>query len=85
MRNTRHRDGDLNVVGKKIQYYRKLNNMSYQGLSDRLMLYGIDIHKQSIYNIEIGVRTVVDYELCGFAKCFNIKINDLTDDYYNKL
>lgn len=85
MRNTRHRDGDLNVVGKKIQYYRKLNNLSYQGLSDRLMLYGIDIHKQSIYNIEIGVRTVVDYELCGFAKCFNIKVNDLTDDYYNKL
>lgn len=67
MRNTRHKDGDLNVVGKKIQYYRKLNNLSYQGLSDRLMLYGIDIHKQSIYNIEIGVRTVVDYELCGFA------------------
>jgi len=85
MRNTRHKDGDLNVVGKKIQYYRKLNNLSYQGLSDRLMLYGIDIHKQSIYNIEIGVRTVVDYELCGFAKCFNIKVNDLTDDYYNKL
>lgn len=85
MRNTRHKEGDLNVVGKKIQYYRKLNNLSYQGLSDRLMLYGIDIHKQSIYNIEIGVRTVVDYELCGFAKCFNIKVNDLTDEYYNKL
>lgn len=85
MRNTRHKDGDLNVVGKKIQYYRKLNNLSYQGLSDRLMLYGIDIHKQAIYNIEIGVRTVVDYELCGFAKCFNIKVNDLTDEYYNKL
>lgn len=85
MRNTRHKDGDLNVVGKKIQYYRKLNNLSYQGLSDRLMLYGIDIHKQSIYNIEIGVRTVVDYELCGFAKCFSIKVNDLTDEYYNKL
>lgn len=85
MRNTRHKDGDLNVVGKKIQYYRKLNNLSYQGLSDRLMLYGIDIHKQAIYNIEIGVRTVVDYELCGLAKCFNIKVNDLTDEYYNKL
>ena len=85
MRNTRHKDGDLNVVGKKIQYYRKLNNLSYQGLSDRLMLYGIDIHKQAIYNIEIGIRTVVDYELCGFAKCFNIKVNDLTDDYFNNL
>ena len=49
------------------------------------MLLGIDIHKQAIYNIEKGIRTVVDYELCGFAKCFNIKVNDLTDDYFNNL
>ena len=41
------------------------------------MLMGIDVHKQAIYNIEIGIRTVVDYELCGFAKCFNISVNDL--------
>lgn len=49
------------------------------------MLLGIDIHKQAIYNIEKGIRTVVDYELCGFAKCFNISVNDLTDDYFKTL
>ena len=85
MNNARSKEGKLNVVGSKIKYYRELNNLSYQKLSDQLMLLGIDIHKQAIYNIEIGIRTVVDYELFGFAKCFNIKVNDLTDDYFNNL
>ena len=85
MRNTRNREGQLNVVGNKIRYYRELNNLSYQKLSDMLMLHGIDIHKQAIYNIEKGKRTVVDYELCGFAKCFKIKVNDLTDEFYNNM
>ena len=86
MNNARNNNNEkLNIVGNKIKYYRELNNLSYQKLSDKLMLLGIDIHKQAIYNIEIGIRTVVDYELCGFAKCFNISVNDLTDDYFNTL
>ena len=75
MNNSRITNGKLNVIGDKIKYYRKLNNLSYQRLSDKLMLLGIDIHKQAIYNIEIGKRTVVDYELCSFAKCFNITVS----------
>lgn len=87
MKNPRNRhDISKNVVGNKIRYYRELNNFSYQKLSDMLLVqYGIDIHKQSIYNIEKGIRTVVDYELCAFAKCFGITVNDLTDDFFNKL
>ena len=85
MNNARITEGELNVVGSKIKYYRELNKLSYQKLSDKLMLIGIDIHKQAIYNIEIGTRTVVDYELFGVAKIFNITVNDLTDDYFKKL
>lgn len=85
MNNSRKVEGSLNVVGNKIRYYRELNNLSYQKLSDKLMLLGVDIHKQSIYNIENGKRTVVDYELCAFAKCFNINVNDLINDYFKNL
>ena len=85
MNNSRKVNGNLNVVGNKIKYYRESNNLSYQKLSDKLMLLGVDIHKQAIYNIEIGKRIVVDYELCAFAKCFGITVNDLTDEYYNNL
>lgn len=85
MNNSRKINGNLNVIGSKIKYYREKNKMSYQKLSDQLMLLGIDIHKQAIYNIEVGKRTVVDYELCGFAKCFDISVNDLTDEYFENL
>jgi transcriptional regulator with XRE-family HTH domain len=85
MNNSRKTDGKSNIVGEKIKYYRKKNKLSYQKLSDNLMLLGIDIHKQSIYKIEKGTRSVVDYELCGFAKCFGITVNDLTNDYFDKL
>ena len=84
MNNSRKVNGSLNVVGNKIKYYRESNNLSYQKLSDKLILL-VDVHKQAIYNIEIGKRTVVDYELCAFAKCFGITVNDLTDEYYNNL
>ena len=85
MNNSRAKEGKLNVVGSKIKYYRELNNLSYQKLSDQLMLLGIDIHKQAIYNIEKGIRTVVDYELCAFMKVFNVSFLDLTSDFYNKI
>ena len=57
MNNSRKFDDKLNVVGQKIRFYREKNNFSYQKLSDKLMLFGVDIHKQAIYNIEIGKYT----------------------------
>ena len=71
----------LNIVKDKIRFYREKNNYSYQEQSNLLMLYGIDIHKQEIYKIEKGIRTVVDYELCGFAKVFNVSIECLVSDF----
>ncbi|MCI9247433.1 MAG: helix-turn-helix transcriptional regulator [Clostridia bacterium] len=85
MNNTRKHVGNLNVIGAKVKYYRELNNLSYQSLSNMLMLYGVDIHKQAIYNIEVGKRTVVDYEICALAKCFKIDVTDLLNDFLNKL
>lgn len=77
--------GDLNIIKDRIRYYRELNHYSYQQLSDALMLHGIDINKQEIYKIEKGIRTVVDYELCGFMKVLNVSFKDLAGDFYNKI
>ena len=85
MNNSRKNDGKLNIVGDKIRYYRQKNKLSYQTLSDKLMLLGVDIHKQAIYNIEKGIRTVVDYELCAFAECFKISVDDLVNNYKESL
>lgn len=86
MNNTRNNpDAPLNIVSAKIRYYRNLNKWSYQKLSDKLMILGIDIHKQALYRIEKGQRTVVDYELCGFAKCFKITLDELLNEYMKEL
>ena len=75
----------LNVVGKKIEYYRDLKNMSRLELSNKLMLLGLDIHEHSIYNIEKGYRTIVDYELYAIAKVLDIDISDLfSKEFRNK-
>ena len=61
MNNSRKIDGSLNVIGNKIKYYREKNKLSYQKLSDKLMLLGIDIHKQAIYNIEVAKNKINKY------------------------
>ena len=54
MNNSRKINGNLNVVGNKIRYYREKNSMSYQKLSDQLMLLGVDIHKQAIIILRLA-------------------------------
>ena len=78
-------NGKLNIVGNKIQQYREKCNLSRQAVSDKLMIMGFDISANSIYDIEIGTRTVVDFEICAIAKVFNIKVQDLLNDYYNSI
>ena len=87
MNNAKQRriNGKLNVVGENIGFYRRKANLSYQALSDKLMLYGVDINFHSLYKIEKGTRTVVDFELIAIAKVLNISVLDLTNEYYKKL
>lgn len=78
-------NGNLNAIGTKIYQYRKKLNLSEQELSNRLIMLGIDIPVKSIYHIEQGTRTVVDFEICAIAKVFKIPVQYLLDDYYNSL
>ena len=83
-----HLNGKLNIVGNNITKFRKLNNLSRQELSNTLMIHGIDISYQSIYDIEVGTRTVVDYELCAIANVLNTTSDELMkefNDYLNKI
>ena len=77
--------GKLNIVGKKIQQYREKQHITKQQLSDKLMILGIDISEKSIYHIERGSRTVVDYEICAIAKVLKIPVQNLLNDYYDTL
>lgn len=74
-------NGKLNSAGKIIKSYRIKNHISRQTLSDKLMIMGIDISAQSIYDLETGNRAILDYELCAIAKCLGVSSNDLLKDF----
>lgn len=71
---------NLNVTGKLLKEYRLKNNLSYEMLSTKLALMGINIHRQSLYDIEHNKRTVKDYELFALAHILKIDVNDLLQD-----
>lgn len=78
-------DGKLNTVGNNIRISRENNNLSRQDLSNKLMILGIDISSQSVYDIENGSRTVIDYELCAIAKVLNTTTDNLLRDFKSYL
>lgn len=77
--------GKLNTVGNSIKIAREKNNLSRQSVSDQLMILGIDLSSQSIFDIETGSRTVIDYELCALAKILNTSTDALLENFRNYL
>lgn len=73
--------GKLNVTGKNINRIRLEQNLSAQALSDKLIMIGLDIHRQAIYDIESGKRTVADYELCAIAEMLGTTSDVLLKDF----
>ena len=77
--------GKLNTVGKNIQNEREKLGYSRQYVSDRLMNYGIDISAHSLYDIETGTRTIIDYELAAISRILKTSSDDLMKDFYEYL
>lgn len=75
-------DGKLNIVGKNIQNMREELGYSRQYVSDRLMNKGIDISAHSLYDIEFGQRTIIDYELAAIARILETTSDELLKEFY---
>ena len=78
-------ENNLNVISKNLKTIRKNKNISLNSLSDKLMLMGIDISKQSLYRIEQNKRSVRDYELSCIALALDVTINDLLKDFIDNI
>ena len=74
-------EGKSNVVGPNIKKLRTELNLSRASLSNSLMMIGIDINQDSIYEIEIGTRIVKDFELSALAKVLNTTETDLLKEF----
>lgn len=73
--------GRKNVTGSNINYYRNQKELSAQQLSDKLIMKELDLHRQAIYAIEAGKRSVSDYELCIIAEELGVTADILLKDF----
>lgn len=74
-------ENNLNVVAENLMRIHTEKNISLANLSDKLMLMGIDISKQSLDRIEKNKCSVRDYELTAIAKALGVKIEDLVENF----
>ena len=67
-------NGKLNITGNKILQFRQKAKLSKQALATKLMIIGYDISTNSIYDIEVGSRSVADFEICAIAKVLELQV-----------
>lgn len=79
-------NGNANVVGVNIQKYRLERELSLRQLSDKLILYGVNLYHSDIFEIENNNRLVKDFELKAICKVLNIDYEQIfndTDKYFS--
>lgn len=77
---SRKLNNNSNIIGKNLKKYRQLNNLSQEGLCNKMSLIGVPMFKIDIYEIEHNKRLVKDFELKGFCIVFNISAEELLAD-----
>jgi transcriptional regulator with XRE-family HTH domain len=65
---------ELNIVGGRVKEARGKHKplMTQDQLSGKLALLGVSIDRAGISKIEIGQRSVLDYEVKGLAKALGV-------------
>ena len=68
MRTRKKELGDKNIIGAKIESYRKNNGIKQKDLLAQLQIKGIDINSSGLSKIEGQLRGVADFELKAIAE-----------------
>lgn len=64
-----------NVIGVEVRNHRLQQNLSQQDLAVRCNLCGFDIGRETVSQIERGVRGVSDLEMILLSKALRVKIS----------
>ncbi len=82
---SRKYNGKSNVIGDTLRNLRKSKKLSRAGLSNKLMLLGIDINSDGIYKIEKGRRILKDFELTAIAMVLEVSEAELLSSFRKEL
>lgn len=83
MNNCGKYNDNLNVIGPILRKKRIEKKLSFEKLSAKLSLLGVNIPVTSLHRIENNERTVRDYEICALAVALNIDVTDLLNPITN--
>jgi len=64
-----------NVIGAEVRKHRLQQNLSQQDLAARCNLCGFDIGRETVSQIERGVRGVSDLEMILISKALRVRIS----------
>ncbi len=78
-------ENNLNVISDNFKKIRTNKNISLSSLSNKLLLMGVDISKQSLYRIEQNKRSVRDYELSCIALALEISTDELLKKFTDSI
>lgn len=84
MKNSGKYDDNLNIIGKTLRKIRNEKGISFEKLSNQLLLLGVNIPITSLHRIENNQRTVRDYEICAIAVVLKIDVQDLLSPIIDK-
>lgn len=75
MRTRKKELGDKNIIGAKIESYRKNNGIKQKDLLAQLQIKGIDINSSGLSKIEGQLRGVADFELKAIAEVLGVSVD----------
>lgn len=77
MKNCGKYNDNLNVIGPILREKRINRKISFETLSSKLLLLGVNIPVTSLHRIENNQRTVRDYEICAISVVLDIDVSEL--------
>ena len=77
MKNCGKYNDNLNVIGPILREKRINGKISFETLSSKLLLLGVNIPVTSLHRIENNQRTVRDYEICAISVVLDIDVSEL--------
>lgn len=84
MKNCGKFNNNLNLIEPILREKRLEKKMSFETLSAKLLLLGVNIPVTCLHRIENNQRTVRDYEICAICVVLNIDVTDLLNPITEK-
>ncbi len=84
MKNCGKYENNLNVIGPIIRQKRREKHLSFETLSNKLLLLGVNIPVTALHRIENNQRTVRDYEICALSVVMDVDVSELLNPITDK-